>query len=65
MQLDPIVVEIREIREHRAERWGYDLRAIVKDAQTRDAAGDREVVRLSPRRPVLSPAHVAEALTNG
>jgi len=54
MQTDPIVAEIREIRERLAARFGYDIRAIVKDAQARDAAGDREVVRLTPRR--LSPA---------
>ena len=52
MQSDPIVNEIREIRECRAARFGYDIRAIVKDAQERDAVGDREIVRLQPRRPV-------------
>ena len=51
MQSDPIVAEIREIRERRAARFGYDVRAIGKDVQQRDAAGDREVVRLPPRRP--------------
>ena len=55
MELDPIVAEIREIRERRAARFGYDIHAILKDAQQRDAAGDREVVRLPPRRPVASP----------
>lgn len=65
MQTDPIVAEIREIREHRAARFGYDIRAIVKDAQARDALGDREVVRLSPRRSVRSPSNVADALANG
>jgi len=54
MQSDPIVAEIREIRERRAERFGYDVRAIAKDAQQRDAAGDREVVRLRPRRPKMT-----------
>jgi hypothetical protein len=51
MPSDPIVAEIRELRERRAARFGYDIRAIVKDAQQRDASGDREVVRLPPRRP--------------
>jgi hypothetical protein len=55
MQSDPIVAEIRDIREHRAARFGYEIRAIVKDAQARDAAGDREVVRLPPRRPEPAP----------
>ena len=51
MQSDPIVAEIRKIRELRAARFGFDIRTIVKDAQKRDASGDREVVRLQPRRP--------------
>jgi hypothetical protein len=55
MPSDPIVAEIRKIREERAARFGFDLRAIVKDAQQRDAAGDREVIRRPPRRP-LAPA---------
>ena len=54
MQSDPIVDDVREIRERRAARFGYDLRAIVKDAQERDAAGDRKVVRLPPRSPIVS-----------
>ncbi len=52
MQPDPIVAEIRGIRERRAARFGFDIRAIVEDAQKRDALGDREIVRLAPRRPV-------------
>lgn len=51
MPSDPIVAHIREIREHLAARFCYDIRAIVKDAQERDVAGDRKVVRLPPRRP--------------
>jgi hypothetical protein len=65
MQTDPIVAEIREIRERQAARFGYDIRAIVKDAQARDAVGDRKVVRLPPRRPLRISPTVTEALTNG
>ena len=55
MQSDPIVAEIREIREKLHARYGYDIRAIGKAAQERDAVGDRKVVRLPPRRPVRRP----------
>ena len=55
MEPDPIVAEIRAIRERLAARFNYDIHAMVKDAQERDAAGDREVVRLPPRRPVCEP----------
>ena len=65
MQSDPIVAEIREIRERRAARFGYDIRAIVKDAQERDAAGDRKVVRLPPRRPAGSVQSAVEVVANG
>jgi len=51
MDPDPIVAEIRAIRERLAARFNYDIDAMVKDAQQRDAAGDRKVVRLPPRRP--------------
>ena len=51
MPFDPIVAEIREIRERLAAQFAFDIRAIAKDAQERDAAGDRKVVRLPPRRP--------------
>ena len=60
MQPDPIVDEIREIRERRAARFGYDIRAIVRDAQERDAVGDREVVRLPRRRPGVLVQNAAE-----
>ena len=56
MEPDPIVAEIRAIRERLAARFNYDIDAMVKDAQERDAAGDREVVRLPPRRPVCEAA---------
>lgn len=52
MNNDPIVSEIREIRERLAARFGFDIHLIVKDAQERDASGDREIVRREPRLPV-------------
>lgn len=63
MSFDPIVAEIREIRERYAAQFGFDIRAIVRDAQERDAAGDREVVRLPPRRPVMPPQNATEPIT--
>ncbi len=52
MSSDPIVDEIREIRQRYAAQFGFDIRAMVRDAQQRDAAGDRKVVQLPPRRRV-------------
>ncbi len=56
MESDPIVAEVRKIREERAALFGYNVRAIAEDARRRDASGDREIVRRPPRRP--RPAHV-------
>ena len=51
MKSDPIVAEMRKLREQRAARFGYDISLIVKDARKRDVSGDREVVRRVSRRP--------------
>jgi hypothetical protein len=65
MQSDPIVAEIRAFRELHASRFDFDIRRIVKDVQKRDAAGDRKVVRLPPRRPVRLTREAAVAVTSG
>jgi hypothetical protein len=56
MPSDPIVDAIREIRERHAAQFGFDVGAIAEDARQQDAAGDRKVVRLPPRRPVCEGA---------
>ncbi len=50
MWQDPIVEEIRKIRQEQAARFNYDVRAIVEDARKRQQAGNRKVVSLPPRR---------------
>ena len=51
METDPIVAEVRAVRELLAARLGFRLHDIVKEAQLQDASGDRKVIRLPPRRP--------------
>lgn len=63
MPSDPIVAEIRKLRESRAARFGFDIRSIVDDARARDATGDREIVRRTARRPLAPARNVAEATT--
>ena len=65
MQSDPIVAEIRSLRELRASHFNFDIARIVKDVQDRDGAGDRIVVRLPSRRPVSPVARSTEAVTSG
>jgi hypothetical protein len=62
MSSDPIVDEIREIRERLAAEFGFDVHAIAEDARRQDAAGDRKVVRLPPRRPVGSPQSATDLI---
>jgi hypothetical protein len=50
-QSDPIVAEIRELREQIAARFNFDIHALAEDVRRPDAAGDRKVVRLPSRRP--------------
>lgn len=49
MWTDPIVDEVRRIREEHAARFNYDLDAIIKDFQESQRLSGRPVVSLSPR----------------
>jgi hypothetical protein len=51
MSSDPVVAEIRRIREELAAQFDYDLDAIIEDARRRYLADNRKVIRLPPRRP--------------
>jgi len=63
MNSDPIVAEIRNLRERRAARFNFDIPSIVKDAQQRDATGDRRVIRRPPRRPGANAQGGAKTIT--
>jgi hypothetical protein len=47
---DPIVEEVRKIREDYLERFNYDLEAIFRDLKAQEQKGDHKVVSLPPRR---------------
>ena len=51
MPTDPIVDDIKRFREQYAARFNYDLDAMVRDLQSRQRDGNRQVVRREPRRP--------------
>jgi hypothetical protein len=48
---DPIVEEVRKVREEHAARFGHDLRAIFDDLKAMERQSGREVVSLPPKRP--------------
>lgn len=50
MQLDPIVEEVRKIRDAYAKSF-YDLDAICRDLQEKQRLSKRRVVSLPPKRP--------------
>ena len=47
---DPIVEEVRKIREDYLKEFNYDLEAIFRDLKAREQEGDHKVVSLSPKR---------------
>ena len=47
---DPIVEEVRAIREAFTKEHGYDVQAIVRALQREEAKSGRQVVSLPPRR---------------
>ena len=47
---DPLVDEVRAIRDTLAKQFGYDIERLGREMQARDAQSGRETVRLSPRR---------------
>lgn len=50
MQPDPIVEEVRKIRDAYAKRFNYDLDEICRDLQEKQRLGKRRVVSLPPKR---------------
>jgi hypothetical protein len=49
MAQDEIMKEVRAIREAYAERFGFDIDAIYRDAKAHEAKSGREVVALEPK----------------
>ena len=50
---DPIISEIRAVRDAHAARFDYDLAAIFRDIRAMQEASGREYVRY-PARPVVA-----------
>jgi hypothetical protein len=47
---DPIIDEIRKVREAHACRFNYDLDAIFRDIKEREKQGPRKFVSFPPRK---------------
>lgn len=54
MKDDPIVAEVRAIRDELARECGYDLREIFRQLRQQQSSSGRKYVRYPPRRIVLT-----------
>ena len=55
---DPIVEEVREIRNAHAQKFNYDLNAIAADLRKQQQVGEHKVVSLPSKKPVSLPKKV-------
>ena len=51
---DPVVEEVRAVRDAMAKEFDYDIEKIANAIREREAQSGRKVVCLSPRKPTLS-----------
>lgn len=50
MWKDPIVEEVRKVRDAHAAEHNYDLQAIYQEIKQEEAASGRKFVKLPPKR---------------
>jgi hypothetical protein len=48
MKDDPIVEQVRKVRNEHAARFNYDLKAIYRDLKEQELASGRRYVRFAP-----------------
>lgn len=51
MRKDPIVEQVRRVRQRHAAKFQYDLDAICRDLKQQERKSGRKVVSLPPRKP--------------
>lgn len=51
---DPIVDEVRQVRDEHAEKFNYNLKAIFADIRKQQEASGREFVSLPAKRVAVS-----------
>jgi len=52
---DPIVEEVRKIRNEHAKKFNYDLEAIAADLKRQQKASRRKFVTFQPKKPTVLP----------
>lgn len=61
MWKDPIVEEVRSVRDAHAAQYNYDLRAIYRAVKKEEADSGRRFVKLPPKRLEVRKAGATEA----
>jgi hypothetical protein len=54
MKLDPVLAEIRQVREAYSEQFAGNIRAMLADLRERERAGGRTVVSRPARRTLVT-----------
>lgn len=65
---DPIIAEVRAVRDEYAARFDYDIGRMFRDLQARQNASGRRYVRYPARRPSIDlngPQHQGAGGTRG
>ena len=65
MWRDPIVEEVRRIREDQARRFNFDLNAMFDDLCRRQALSGHKLVRRSPRTPGQADVAISAPVVEG
>jgi hypothetical protein len=52
---DPIVDEVRKVRDAHAKKFNYDLQAIVADLKKQQKASGKKFVTLPPKKQTVLP----------
>ena len=60
-QTDPIIAEVRAVRDQHAARFDYDVEAIFRDIRARQKAAGRKYVRYPARRALFKPGAMKRA----
>jgi hypothetical protein len=55
MKLDPVLAEVRRVREEYALKFNGDIKAMMDDIRQRQVASGRKTVSLEPKRVKPSP----------
>ena len=50
IQANPIIAELRAVREEHAARFNYDVKAIFEDIRAMQEASDQDYASYPPRR---------------